>query len=170
MTLRCQYFTRFGGHRRICWLVGGAAVSLGSRMIYSSYLTLATFWIMLSAALQPAQVGPNLASHYKPVNNEAYFNHPNQQKCAYSALHPQALTECSPWNSEDRLLTVSQRAWCCRLQCDATVTPKNRWQVEKKPTNKKPNYFLVITPALTEPGHCVLSRRAKCTCFHPYSL
>ena len=31
-------------------------------------------------------------------------------------------------------------------------------------------YFLVITPALTKPGHCVLSRRAKCPCFHPYTL
>ena len=39
---------------------------------------------------------------------------PPQQKRAYSALHPQALTECSPWISEDRLLTIfttSGNAW-----------------------------------------------------------
>ena len=30
---RCQYFTRFGGNWPICWLVGGAASSLGPRMI-----------------------------------------------------------------------------------------------------------------------------------------
>ena len=35
---------------------------------------------------------------------------------------------------------------------------------------KNNNYFLVITPAFTEPGHCVLSRRAKCPRFHPYTL
>ena len=35
---------------------------------------------------------------------------------------------------------------------------------------KNNNYFLVITPAFTEPGHCVLSRRAKCRCFSPYTL
>ena len=29
----CQYFTRFGGNWPICWLVGGAALSLGPRMI-----------------------------------------------------------------------------------------------------------------------------------------
>ena len=32
------------------------------------------------------------------------------------------------------------------------------------------NYFSMITAALTKPGHCVLSRRAKCPCFHPYTL
>jgi len=30
--------------------------------------------------------------------------------------------------------------------------------------------FLVITPALTKHGHSVLSRRAKCPCFHSYTL
>ena len=30
---RCGYFTRFGGNWPICWLVGGAALSLRSRMI-----------------------------------------------------------------------------------------------------------------------------------------
>ena len=33
MTVQCRYFTRFGGNCPICWLVGGAALSLGSRMI-----------------------------------------------------------------------------------------------------------------------------------------
>ena len=35
---------------------------------------------------------------------------------------------------------------------------------------RKTNYFLMITPVLTKPGHCVPSRQAKCPCFHPHSL
>ena len=38
------------------------------------------------------------------------------------------------------------------------------------PEQEKNTYFLMITPVLTKPGHCVLSRRAKCPCFHPHTL
>ena len=38
------------------------------------------------------------------------------------------------------------------------------------PEEENKNYFLMITPVLTKPGHCVLSRRAKCPCFHPHTL
>ena len=38
------------------------------------------------------------------------------------------------------------------------------------PEQEKANYFLMITPVFTNPGHCVPSRRAKCPCFHPHSL
>ena len=38
------------------------------------------------------------------------------------------------------------------------------------PEQGKTNYFLMITPVLTKPGHCVPSRRAKCPCFHPHTL
>ena len=38
------------------------------------------------------------------------------------------------------------------------------------PEQEKTNYFLMIAPVLTKPGHCVPSRRAKCPCFHPHSL
>ena len=38
------------------------------------------------------------------------------------------------------------------------------------PEQGKTNYFLMITPALTKPGHCVPSTQAKCPCIHPHSL
>ena len=35
---------------------------------------------------------------------------------------------------------------------------------------KEKNYFLMTTPVLTKPGHCVLSRWATCPCFHQHIL
>ena len=41
---------------------------------------------------------------------------------------------------------------------------------KKKKLTSETKYFFIITSALTKPGHCALSRRAKCLCLHLYTL
>ena len=79
----CQYFTCFGGNWPVCWLVGGAALSLGPRMIHnSSWIKLwgmiKVYWLDFSLHFGSCcllcfcrKFGPKLASHYKPVKKRS---------------------------------------------------------------------------------------------------
>ena len=66
------------------------------------------------------------------------------------------------WQSFTASLVLQIVMWRYR-DAKEPLTPEQ----EKK---KKKNYFFMITSVLTKPGYCVLSRRAKCPCFHPHSL
>ena len=61
---------------------------------------------------------------------------------------------------------VLHRAW----YADCNVMLPWRQRTVDTWTRKNNKYFLMITPVLTKPGHCVWSRRAKCPCFHPHTL
>ena len=79
-----RFFSCFGGNCFICWLVGGAALSLGPSWI-TLWGMIKVYWLDLtwldfslhfrSCCLLRVcrKFGPKLASHYKPVKNEVKF-------------------------------------------------------------------------------------------------
>ena len=96
------------------------------------------------------------------------FNVPPQQKRAYSALHPQALTECSPWISEDRLLTIfttSGNAWA-RVSFRKHGSASGRVYGSDKTAERNQNIFFFLNTFYSR--NCQNTEISVCTFQSPY--